>query len=109
MAYFYLSFAERDKFLGAVIVQADGPVEAIVEANRRGLNPGGQVMVIQGVPACAEAHANRLLLTKEEIGRVFGDPGPAVRLGDLPPEQLDAIDAKTKMIDEDEVDKRGLN
>jgi hypothetical protein len=43
LAWWYLSFAEPRKWKGAVIVQARGIMGAVAEANRLGINPGGEV------------------------------------------------------------------
>lgn len=44
----WLSFADPDKpkgqrFLGVCIVEARGPASAMLEARRRGCNPGGEI------------------------------------------------------------------
>lgn len=47
--WWYLSFADSSlpkgtQFLGAVLVPADGMADAIYQAHRRGINPGGSVL-----------------------------------------------------------------
>jgi len=60
--WWYLSFAD-EAFNGACIVEADGMVEAVKEAHRLRINPGGQV---RGNPIPEDAvydpaYRNRLL------------------------------------------------
>lgn len=43
--WLFLSFADERGFLGAVITQAAGPASAVAECRRRGVNPGGDVLV----------------------------------------------------------------
>ncbi len=52
MKLFWLSFADADlprgsQFLGACIVEAGSFVEAITEAHRLGINPGGGVQAME--------------------------------------------------------------
>lgn len=46
MGWFYLSFASRDQFLGACVVEAASAQEAPLIASARGINPGGQVLIL---------------------------------------------------------------
>ncbi len=43
LGWFYLSFAEDTRFLGAAIVQARGILTAVEHCNDLGINPGGEV------------------------------------------------------------------
>lgn len=66
--WYYTSFAGEKGFLGATIVLACGPVTAILESHRLGINPGGEAMTIKvpnGKEALIEGKTNRLL-TREE-------------------------------------------
>lgn len=70
MDWWYLSFA-KNGWLGACIVEADGKMEAVVEAHRRGINPGGQVFcgnltVIGSADDVPPDFRNRLL-NKEDL------------------------------------------
>lgn len=52
MPFFYLSFADPDKpegsqFLGATVVEADNVMLAVPESHRLGVNPGGEVAIIE--------------------------------------------------------------
>ena len=43
---FYISFANDSEFLGGTVVEASSAEDALTEATRRGLNPGGQAAVL---------------------------------------------------------------
>ena len=47
MKWFWLSFADADRFLGAVLVPAHSFVEAIKVSWILGLNPGGDVLPVE--------------------------------------------------------------
>jgi hypothetical protein len=47
---YWLSFAEPNTFLGAVCVRAESTVLAHVEVTRLGLNPGGEVRIVEMPP-----------------------------------------------------------
>jgi hypothetical protein len=70
----YLSYATEEKFLGGVFILAFGPLSAAMRSQAQGLNPGGEVMMIE-VPKIKEPeykYWNRLL-TKAEIQRANPD------------------------------------
>jgi hypothetical protein len=71
-ALFYMSFADNG-FLGAVVVEAHGPVTAMRKSHRLGINPGGQVLTIQ-VPdhVTVPKEAMNRLLTKEQVNQYLG-------------------------------------
>ncbi len=53
--WFWLSFCDPDKpqgsqFLGACIVRAEGPANALAESHRAKCNPGGEVQIMQLPP-----------------------------------------------------------
>lgn len=52
MTHFYLSFVKDEQFVGATIVEADDVEEAVTLAWRRGVNPGGEVMILKIPPKC---------------------------------------------------------
>lgn len=85
---FYVSFASK-AFLGAVIIEADGPMDALEQATMLGLNPGGEAAIMRGAPECARAHANRLLKSPAEIEAAFGTP--VHRLVDMDERERNAI------------------
>jgi hypothetical protein len=60
MTLWYLSFASETEFLGATVIEADSGMEAWTKATLRGLNPGGEVMMLQ-VPPAAEKEADILI------------------------------------------------
>lgn len=54
MTLFYISFATDAGFRGATVVRAENEQDALVEASFRGLNPGGEALIL-GIP---ESEAN---------------------------------------------------
>jgi hypothetical protein len=42
---FYMSFVDST-FLGALVIEANNPIEAMVTSHMLGLNPGGEIMSI---------------------------------------------------------------
>jgi len=62
--WWYLSYASQTAFLGAVILEAYGFVDAVMQSTFLGLSPGGQVMGWALPPEAklpAEEQRNRLL------------------------------------------------
>ncbi len=45
--WWYLSFAGPKGFLGACIVKAFGPMDAVGTAHKLGINPGGEVLMMK--------------------------------------------------------------
>lgn len=45
MAYYWLSFTKKKKFLGGCLVVAKSPSEAIEETHRWECNPGGEITI----------------------------------------------------------------
>jgi hypothetical protein len=92
MAYWYISFATDDAFLGATVVEAASSRGAFDEATRRGINPGGNAAIV-GMPedcedeADVQAMLNRLV-HKDELLAMGGRARK-----DCPPEVQDAFDA----------------
>lgn len=68
--YFWLSFCDPDKpegtqFVGACIIRGDNMIEAVQNAHRLGINPGGEVQGFE-IPAVVsksewEGHVNKLM------------------------------------------------
>lgn len=53
MTWFYISFARAKSqggFLGGTVIEADSVSGALAEANRRGLNPGGEAQIVPVPP-----------------------------------------------------------
>jgi hypothetical protein len=74
VSWFWLSFCDPklpkgSQFLGACIVEGDDTPQAVENARKRGLNPGGEVVSVSADPATIaimpEKWKNRLL-TREE-------------------------------------------
>lgn len=86
MTYWYLSFAldaARGGFRGATVVEARDEMSALATATMRGLNPGGEVAILEIMPdevddADVKAMLNRL------VGREEMDAMGGRRHGDLP-------------------------
>lgn len=49
-AWWYLSFADEDSFLGGAYIQAFGTMSAVTTATVLGLNPGGEVAAWGPIP-----------------------------------------------------------
>lgn len=67
----YMSFADEDGFLGAVVTEGEGLIEATKAAWRKNINPGGAV---QGFPvaSCPPEYVDRLL-TRADVSRLAYD------------------------------------
>lgn len=82
--WWYLSYATQTTFLGGVILEAHGPMDAFTQSSLLGLNPGGAALGFpfpEGdvVPLPPERFRNRLL-TRAEVQEMWPD---AARLGDM--------------------------
>lgn len=56
-SWFYISFAlpkNKGGHLGSTVVEATSPAGALIEASRRGLNPGGEAQIIPVPPERSE-------------------------------------------------------
>jgi hypothetical protein len=85
--YFYFSFASEKGFLGAVVVEAEDTESAIAEVNRRGLNPGGEALILpfpEGSEGTEGLPVNRLISREEIVD--------ARRVGDLSEEEQSEIE-----------------
>lgn len=82
MNRYYLSFvdteAEKDRFLGACIVEAEDTEGAIRKAWALKINPGGEIMILT-VPEKAYYLPLNRLMDRAELAKY----GPLHRLGDL--------------------------
>lgn len=63
----YLSFASPKAFLGACVVEGDGVVEAVKEAARLGINPGGEVLGFEVPVGRMDVVPRGVLLSREEL------------------------------------------
>lgn len=68
MNWMYLSFASDAGFLDGCVVRAKSIDQAVREAHRLGINPGGDVLGLE-VPAhmIPQPHYRERLMTKDEI------------------------------------------
>ena len=76
MSYWWLSFVDNrrpqgQRFLGATIVVAADVKDAVQEARRLGINPGGEVSLIE-FPAAVPPNPNWInrLVSKAELNMV---------------------------------------
>jgi len=76
----YISFADDTGFLGAVVVRGSDLVDAVKEAHRLKINPGGEALG-GAIPdgGVLPEHARNRLLSKADVDAIWGD---GVRLGD---------------------------
>lgn len=74
LAIYYLSFADDDRggFLGAVIVEAYGPITAVTRSKQLGVNPGGEVLIVK-CPGPMLPELMNHLLSKQELEAAFGE------------------------------------
>ena len=71
LRWWYLSYADED-FLGGLVIEAHGPTEAVYLSHHRGINPGGEVLIIP-IPSDnlpPDEYRNRLL-TKAELDTIW--------------------------------------
>lgn len=97
MRYFYISFATGAGFLGATIVKADDAQDALVEASFRGLNPGGEAMIIE-VPDRIEAEPDFKMLFNRLASRAELAASGARRKADLPPALNETIEDAAEFV-----------
>lgn len=79
MSTWQLSFADNGEWRGAVILEANGMLEAVFLTHLLKLNPGGEVLGIEWPETikCPPSYMNRLL-TKDglkELDRAIGGAG----------------------------------
>lgn len=87
MSLFYISFSTETDFLGATIVSGLHEDDALIQATKKGLNPGGQAAIIL-IPqeALGSPDVNIMsdrLMSKEDMIKEI----PSVRYADMSEEQ----------------------
>ncbi len=92
MTLWYLSFATDEEFLGATVVKAVTAEGAVDETITRGLNPGGEIAMIE-VPRGSENDPNILRLLDRLVGKDELMANGGQRLGDMTPEEREQFDA----------------
>ena len=74
--WFWLSFADPDKCLGLLVIQAASFPMAVLAANLARLHPGGEVLGVEipeeNMPLIPEEFRNRLLTPEEVILNLQG-------------------------------------
>lgn len=90
--WFYLSFADAERFLGACVVEAESAADAPKVARAHGINPGGDVLVIPSPDGTPGPHPTYRLLSRSELGagatlgelraRGFQPPADAIQVTD---------------------------
>lgn len=78
--WWYLSFAGEEGFRGGLFLKGRGFADCIRESHNLGLNPGGEVMIMEvpkrnGLPA---ANYRYKLLDKKELQAAFREKGGIV-------------------------------
>lgn len=103
MTYWYLSFAlekARGGFRGATVVEARDEMSALATATMRGLNPGGEVAILEVLPEEEDEPDIRQMLNRlvrrEEMDAMGGR-----RHGDLPQYIQDAFEHEARFICEE--------
>lgn len=68
---YYLSFADDDRFRGAVYIWAANATHAVYRTWKLDINPGGQVMILGPIPAnkVPEGITFNELLSSEELDK----------------------------------------
>jgi hypothetical protein len=86
----YISFADAEKFRGVTVVEASSAEEAFFVACERGLNPGGEAMILPVPPPYPDdalRYLNRLV-DQDELVR-----DGATKRKDLDPQTLELVDS----------------
>lgn len=96
MNYFYLSFATKTQFIGAVLTRAANADHAFSRVKSLGLNPGGECLIAESdyLPESAIPYIDRLL-TKEELEKALG---PVVRLADMDEDERKLLDENVELV-----------
>ncbi len=97
MTYWYISFATDEGFRGATVVEATSAQSALAVATLRGLNPGGQVAILQ-VPPGAESDPDKRAMMNRLVGRAEMIARGAERYADLPQDIREAFDAESERV-----------
>lgn len=97
---FFVSFATRDAFLGATIVEASSPQEAIEVATMLGRNPGGEGAVLH-IPAEARNEPDFAVYRTKLVGRGEALAMGGERLGDVSEEEREAFEREAYRLCED--------
>lgn len=67
MRWWYLSFATDDGFRGGCFLEAQGEGLAILRSHELGINPGGQVLIIEAGDHLPPEDMRNRLLTRSEV------------------------------------------
>jgi hypothetical protein len=86
--WFYLSFADADRFLGACVVEAESAKEAPRVASAHGINPGGEVLIIPSPDGGPGPHPTYRLLSRSELGDGTASMGELRERGIVPPDDV---------------------
>lgn len=91
--WYYLSFASKTEFLGACVVEAATPEDALTVTHERGINPGGEVMILPTPGNETPPFPKYKLLSKAQLGE-GATLGELRAQGLAPPEDAVMIDAE---------------
>lgn len=102
MTFWYLSFAEDRPggFLGSTVVEGRTAEEAYFVATLLGLNPGGEVAILE-IPREGENEPDMLAMKNRLIGREEAIALGGKRVGDLPEEVQEIWEAEAEIICDD--------
>jgi len=64
LTLFYLSFATNNECLGATVVEARNPTHALMLTHAKGINPGGEAMILEVPDDRIESDVTKACLNK---------------------------------------------
>lgn len=68
--WYYMSFANNEEFLGALIIEADNEFDMMIKSHLSGHNPGGEIQFLtipeEAIDKLPDKYKDRLL-TREEV------------------------------------------
>lgn len=90
LEWYWLSFAGEDGFLGGIVLQGYGPLDAVARSHESQQNPGGEVAILPlGVEDLdTPAEWKNRLLSKEEMEKLGMEP---FRMADNALHQVDSL------------------
>jgi len=92
MAYFYISFATDEGFRGATVVEAYSEEDALEEATKLNLNPGGEAAILE-IPPDIVSNPDMLAMRNRLVGKDEMLANGAKRQADCSDEIQDAFEA----------------
>lgn len=105
---FYILFATDKKFLGATVVDAENSTQALQVATEKGLNPGGEAMVI-AVPKESEKAPELVAIQDRLAGEEEMMGAGGKKVGGLDDDDMDVLDASQPDIICQDCNGRAIN